>query len=322
MQAREAAIEKYRKKNGGKPLPNPVYAAMVESFDIALGRIRAKLEQLKIDRLSDFLFDMRTKETWDHESNEAVAGVVKELGRRSASLGLLAKKESDIQSQIHKIPSSGPRRAEALLALRESLADSEFIIRPELANSLARMVLLDLGKQSTDWKELAHLCEIGGFTRHPELVEPVRSVFLRASGLGLKSAARQSLLHLGLTEAELNRKPPVQSILLLEPSAFFRKRLVSALAAAGRWQIREAGGRGEAGSLLEASPVDLVISEAQDGEGDLVTWLEQQWNQGRCRAVFFSTASRDVGSLAEASWVEGTLFKPYPMEQLLRAIEN
>jgi arylsulfatase A len=48
LQAREAAIEKYRKKNGGKPLPNPVYAAMVESFDIALGRIRAKLEQLKI----------------------------------------------------------------------------------------------------------------------------------------------------------------------------------------------------------------------------------------------------------------------------------
>ena len=42
LQARKAAIEKC------KNAPNPVYAAMVESFDIALGRIRAKLDQLKI----------------------------------------------------------------------------------------------------------------------------------------------------------------------------------------------------------------------------------------------------------------------------------
>lgn len=48
LQAREAAVEKYRRKNGGKDFPNPVYAAMVESFDIALGRLRAKLDQLKI----------------------------------------------------------------------------------------------------------------------------------------------------------------------------------------------------------------------------------------------------------------------------------
>lgn len=48
LQARQAAVEKYRRKNAGKEFPNPVYAAMVESFDIAVGRLRAKLEQLKI----------------------------------------------------------------------------------------------------------------------------------------------------------------------------------------------------------------------------------------------------------------------------------
>jgi arylsulfatase A-like enzyme len=48
LQAREAAVEKYRRKSGRKDFPNPVYAAMVESFDIALGRLRAKLDQLKI----------------------------------------------------------------------------------------------------------------------------------------------------------------------------------------------------------------------------------------------------------------------------------
>jgi len=48
LQARQAAVEKYRRKNGGKDFPTPVYAAMVESFDIALGRIRQTLDRLGI----------------------------------------------------------------------------------------------------------------------------------------------------------------------------------------------------------------------------------------------------------------------------------
>lgn len=299
----------------GQRLPAMLAMQDLYTFD------QAAYEKLK-DRFSDFLFDMRTKDTWDRESNERVAAVVKELGKRSAGLGLLAKKEAEIQAQIQKIPESGPRRAEALLALRESLSDPDFIFRPELAKSLSQRVLRDLGNKNADWKELAHLCEIGGLTRQTELVESVRGIFLRATGLGLKSAARKALLNLGLTEAELNRKPPVQSILVLEPSAFFRKRLGATLSAAGRWQIREAGGRGEGESLLQESPVDLLISETQDGEGDLSAWIQEKWDQGLCRAVLFSASSRDLGPLAEAPWVEGTLFKPYPMEQLLRAIEG
>ncbi len=48
LQAREAMVEKYRRRYGAKDFPNPVYAAMVESFDIAVGRIRRKIEQLGI----------------------------------------------------------------------------------------------------------------------------------------------------------------------------------------------------------------------------------------------------------------------------------
>ena len=46
LQEREALIEKYRKKNGGKEEPDPIYAAMVESVDVALGNLRGKLEEL------------------------------------------------------------------------------------------------------------------------------------------------------------------------------------------------------------------------------------------------------------------------------------
>ena len=169
---------------------------------------------------------------------------------------------------------------------------------------------------------VAHLCEIGGITHQADLVEPIRAVFQRAKGLGLKSAARSALLSLGLSEADLNRRAPIQSILVIEPSAFFRKRLVSSLAATGLWKLSEAGNRQEAAALLEQSAVDLVLTESHDAEGELGPWLETCWEQQRFRHVLLSTSNRDLGPLADAPWLLGTLFKPYPTEQLLRALES
>jgi arylsulfatase A-like enzyme len=48
LMERQALVEKYRRKNGGKNEPDPVYAAMVESVDTALGNLRAKLERLGV----------------------------------------------------------------------------------------------------------------------------------------------------------------------------------------------------------------------------------------------------------------------------------
>lgn len=50
LQARKEAIEKYRRKFGDKDFPNATYAAMVESVDIALGRVRMKLRDLRIEK--------------------------------------------------------------------------------------------------------------------------------------------------------------------------------------------------------------------------------------------------------------------------------
>lgn len=273
------------------------------------------------DGLSDFLFDMRTKETWDRESNDQVAAVVKELARRGDGLGLLAQKESAIQGQVQQIPPKGPKRTEQLLALREMLADPELIVRSELARAIADMVLQGLAVPAAEWRETAHLCEIGGLTRQPDLTEPIREVFLQAPGLGLKSAARQALLALGLTESDLNRRPPVRSILLLEPSAFFRKRLAHSLQDGNR-RLEEASNREEAQAVLERGPVDLVITESKDAAGDLEAWLADQKERGRFRHALVSTANRDVAALRQHPWVIGALFKPYPTEQVLQAIES
>jgi arylsulfatase A-like enzyme len=57
LQAPRSAAEKYRSKNDGKAFPNPVYSAMVESVDQALGRVRAMLDQLHIaDTTAIFVF--------------------------------------------------------------------------------------------------------------------------------------------------------------------------------------------------------------------------------------------------------------------------
>ena len=269
------------------------------------------------DAFSDFLFDLRTKGDWDRDTNDRVAAVVKELGRRSASLSHIAGWEEKIRAMVSGIPHQGPGRAPALLALREALQDPEFIMRAELACELSLFVLQELVRKDQDWRDLARLCEIGGLTRQMDLVEPLKEIFNRATGLGLRSAAKEALLALGLDEAGISRRAPIRTILLLEPSAFFRKRLLASLGQG--WEVREAGSRTEAAPLLSEQPVDLLISEQMDGLGDLRPWLKMQVETHRCRHILLSTAARDTGP--GESWLMGVLYKPYAPEALLKALE-
>ena len=269
------------------------------------------------DSISDFLFDLRTKGDWDRDTNERVAAVVKELGRRSASLGHIAGKEEKVRLLVHAVPHQGPGRAPALLAIREALQDPEFIMRAELGEELAAFVLSEFNRKDQDWRELARLCEIGGLTRQTTLVDSLKELFAQATGLGLRSAAKEALLSLGLDEADISRRPPIQTILVLEPSAFFRKRLLTTLGQA--WDIREAGSRGDAEPMLAERPVDLLISEQTDSLGDLIPWLKLQCETRRCRQVLLSTAARDTSP--GEPWLLGVLYKPYAPEQLLKALE-
>lgn len=269
------------------------------------------------ETFSDFLFALRTKGDWDRETNDQVAAVVKELGRRSISLGHIASKEAKLRGLLQAIPAAGPGRAPALLALREALEDPEFIMRAELAQELAAFAQIELARRDQDWRELARLCEIAGKTRQEELVEPLKELFTHATGLGLRSAAKEALLALGLAEADIGRRAPIRSILVLDPSAFFRKRLLTALA--GAWEVREAGSRGEAAALLAEHPVDLLLSELADSAGDLRAWLKAQCDSRHCRQVLLSTAIRDIQP--GENWLLGVLYKPYPPEQLLKALE-
>lgn len=268
------------------------------------------------DRFSDHLFDMRTKEAWDRESNDRVAAVIKELARRSGNLVQLARKEADIRARLERLAAVRSGRVEELQGIRDLLADSEMIIRPELAADLAKGVLAGLDPMPKEWRETAMLCEVAGLSTSQALVDVVRDIYQRASGLGLKSAARSALARLGLSPQDMDKRPPARSLLVLEPSAFFRKRLVGWLREHGTWTVREAGDRVEAEALLSAAPVDVLISEAQDASGDLAEWLEEVWERHLCRGVLLSASSRDAAERIAGAKVVGSLFKPYPMEVL------
>ena len=187
----------------------------------------------------------------------------------------------------------------------------------DLAKELAELVLRELERKDQDWRELARLCEIGGISHQLSLVEPLKELFNRATGLGLRSAAKEALFSLGLNEADISRRAPIRTILLLEPSAFFRKRLVTVLGQS--WEVREAASRTEAAPLLSDHPVDLLISEQTDGQGDLRPWLKMQYETRRCRQILLSTAARDTNP--GEPWLMNTLYKPYAPEALLKALE-
>lgn len=55
LQAKQALVEKYKLKNHGKDEPDPVYAAMVEYVDIALGAMRKTLERLNLAQNTIFI---------------------------------------------------------------------------------------------------------------------------------------------------------------------------------------------------------------------------------------------------------------------------
>lgn len=272
------------------------------------------------ETFSQFLAELRTKEAWDKEQADAIGNVIRELTRRAASLALITEKESNIREQLQKVPPAGPLRAEALLGIRESLSDPTLLLRPPFAAELVATVLAGLKAPGAEWRELAHLCQIAGKLGSLELIPPIRDVLSRATGIGLRSAAKEAILALGMSEAELNRRIPIHTVLVLEPSAFFLKRLTSALETAGR-VVQATTQRAEAEKLLASNPPDLVISEREEAGNDLVEWLEGQWQQGRFRYAILSTSRRDPLGI-DAPWIIGTLFKPYPMEHLVQALEG
>jgi hypothetical protein len=86
--------------------------------------------------------------------------------------------------------------------------------------------------------------------------------------------------------------------------------------------VEVAATRLEAQAILDGKRVDLLISESHDGMGALWLWLEAQWRHRKWRYLLLSTSNHDLGTLGEKPWVIGRLYKPYPLDDLVKALAD
>jgi CheY-like chemotaxis protein len=273
------------------------------------------------DRFTESLADLRQKRAWDRENSEQIAEALKKLTRRAENLQNIETREPALGAELAAFPATGPKRLEAILKLKEDLTGSEPIFSAPFARQVVAFLRAQLTKGQQDHYQQLLLIEVAGLARQAGMVDPLRELHAHETKLDVRRAIRGALRALGLTDREIDRRPPIRSILLFEPNAFYRKRLVAALEGNGR-NIAVAATRDEAASVLAAKPRDLLITEIRDSQGDLAPWVESLWDQHRFLHALVSTTEHDPGVLAERPWIIGRLYKPYPLGELMSFFEE
>ncbi|MDR2697585.1 MAG: hypothetical protein LBB40_03825 [Holophagales bacterium] len=273
-----------------------------------------------LQRISDYLSNMRTKGDWDKEANDRLSAIVKIMARRCESLKQLNQKESEITTLMERTAPRGSLRSETLVTVRSKLEDPDLILKSEMAKTVAAYVREQLKVEGQEWKDQANLCEIAGLCRQKDLIDQIRLIYNRSTGVGLRNAARNALMKLGLTEADINRRDPISTILILDPSAFFRKRMVEALKE--DWSVRDTGAKEEAEAMLKEKKADLLISECVEPDGGLLNWLQSMWDKRLFKYLYICTSKHDLSDLGEPPWLIGVLYKPFPMEKLIANLKS
>jgi len=300
------------REGGGQRFP--AYCTLEHLYILDIVKYDALLQ-----RLSDYLSIMRTKGDWDKDANDRLSAIVKIMVRRCESLKQLNNKETELTTLMERTAPKGSLRSEAITTVRAKLEDPDLILKAEMAKTVASYVIAQFKVEDQEWRDQANLCEIAGLCRQKELIDPIRLIYNRSTGIGLRNAAKNALLKLGLSEADINRRDPVTTILILEPSAFFRKRMVEAMK--DGWKVRDVGTKEEAEAMLKETNADLLISECIEPDGGLLNWLQTLWEKKMFKYLYICTSKHDLSDLGEPPWLIGVLYKPFPMEKLLENLK-
>lgn len=271
-------------------------------------------ERLK-DRFNGYLEEMREKLTWDRESAEKILQLLKTFTRRAENLRNIEPREKALEAQLEAFPAEGPKRMAAILRLKQDLMDSDPIYTATFAIRFGAFLRNQLGKTPQDHYQRIQLIEIAGMAGQSSVVEPLRDMLAHEQKADIRRELVSALKALGLSDRDINKRPPLRSVLLFEPNAFHRNRLATAMEGGGR-NIAVAATRDEANSLLAAKARDLLVCETRDASGDLTTWIEGQWDQHRFRYAVLSAGDHDPSVLADKPWIIGRLTKPYPLDEL------
>lgn len=272
--------------------------------------------QQQLRTLAGLIVDQRKRPTWDHAQAELANGVLLGLEQRVAGLAALDAQAGRLRAGLARLAAQPRCEPQALRDLLDSAGpDSALWQWPGLDAELEALVAAGLAARGQDAPVLLLLCDLAGRLRCGGCEPAARALRLRSgAGSRLHAALGDLLRRRGAADAPPPAAPA--TLLLLEPNAFFRRRLRAVLQD-HPLQIREARDRFEAEALLDAAPAELLVSESADDAGPLYDWLMAQWKGWKVDRILLSTSQREPREVREAPWFHGSMTKPYRSELLI-----
>lgn len=272
--------------------------------------------QQQLRALAGHIVDQRRRPTWDRVQSEQAGAVLVHLEQRVAQLGDLEGLATRFRTWLARACGGPLLDAQALRGLLDlATADSALWRWPGLEEDLEKVVAEGLSARGQAVESLLRLCDLAGRLRGTGCAAAAGRLRQRTGPASRLHAALDDLLRHQGAEGATPAAPP-SSLLLLEPNAFFRRRMQEALQGLPL-RLREARDRAEAGDLLAEAPADLLLSESADADGPLYDWLMAQWTDWRVDRILLSTSQREPREVREAPWFHGAITKPFRPDRLI-----
>lgn len=279
----------------------------------------ASFYQQQLRTLAGQIVDQRKRPTWDRAQSELAGGVLLTLEQRVATLAALDTQATRLRAGLARLAAQPRWEPQALHDLLEAAGpDSALWQWPGLEADLEGLVATGLAARGQEPATLALLCDLAGRLRGRGFADAARRLWLRTGPESRLHAALGELLRRS-GSAEPSPAAAPTNMLLLEPNAFFRRKLRAVLQDRPL-QVREACDRLEAEAMLAEAPAELLVSESADGGGPLYDWLMAQWKDGKVDRILLSTSQREPREVREAPWFHGSITKPYRSELLVHRL--
>jgi hypothetical protein len=276
-------------------------------------------EQLGV--LARLLAEQRKRPTWDRAQLESASLVQRALEQRLEEISSLESLGSRLQEEAARLSGAATWTAADIHGLLGmAVPDSAVWQWPGVHEQLVSLVVEGFGARGQGPETLLAFCSLAGRLRSSGLVDAARTLFLRSGPESRLHAALGDLLKrtgtsaLARTEADTPKE-----IVVLEPNAFFRRRILAGLQDFPI-HVREAQDRAEAEALFAEAPAEVLVCETADANGPLYDWLMAQWQGGNIHRVILSTSLREPREVRESPWFHGSITKPYRTEALLDRI--
>ena len=268
---------------------------------------------------------LRAMPSWDKSEMDLVDTTVRTINRNYFFLKDMIEfqKELDARCRNHDHESSSLRVGvfEKLVGILEG---TRFPLNESNTQNLIAVVATGLELAGAVWREQDLLYKIAGLAELTQLKdllgERIKTVPKQA-----KANLYEALSCLGLSFEEINMMTSIKKILVLEGSAFYRKRVCRFLSTEG-YEVRDTDDVEMGYAMTKSDKPDLIITEITFSEPyEGADFAEKVFAEYKDQIQFiFSTNLRESAIIERVSKVgpKKIFFKPYPLEDLVSVIKG